>query len=86
MPATIMAFQVTATKAASGSGNMVLQFTHPGGNLVFCAVIPSADFTTMNTSVNGGSAGTTQTFPTSTTFYTQDQNKGDYPTGYTVSL
>jgi len=36
-------------------------------------VMPSADVTSVNTTVNGGATGTTLTFN-----YTQDQNRADY--------
>lgn len=80
MPGSLMAYQVIGLKMASG--NVQLQFVHPNGSVAFAAVIPSADFTSLNTTVNGGSTNATLTVPSSTTFYTQDLNRGDYPLGY----
>jgi hypothetical protein len=84
MPATILAYQIVGLKMASN--NVQLQFLHPGGNVAFCAVIPTADFTSLNTNVNGGSPGATLTLPSPQSFYAQDASKTDYPIGYTVSL
>ena len=86
MPATILAYQIVGLKMASN--NVQLQFLHPGGNVAFCAVIPTADFTSLNTTVNGGIGGTTLSVPQppNPPFYAQDASKTDYPIGYTVSL
>lgn len=80
MPGSVMAYQVIGLKMASG--NVQLQFMHPNGSVAFSAVIPAGDFTTLNTTVNGGSTGATATVPSTTTFYSQDLNRGDYPLGY----
>lgn len=79
MPGQIPAYTITGLKMASG--NVQLQFFHPGGSLAFCAVIPAADFTSLNTTVNGGATNATLTVPT-TAPYAQDLNKADYPLGY----
>jgi hypothetical protein len=67
---------------ASGNVQLVIYSSQDGLNanadLRFAVVIPSADFTSFNTTVNGGSTGATLT-----KVYTQDQNRGDYP-NYTV--
>lgn len=76
MPYNIPAVNVVATKMASG--NVQLVFTHAAGDVRFAAVIPAADFTSMNTNVNGGSTGATRSFS-----YAQDQNQGDFPQGFT---
>lgn len=72
MPSAANAVSVIATKQASG--NVQLIFQNPVGGIVFVAVIPSADFTSFNTTVNGGATGATLTRA-----YGHDQNKGDYP-------
>lgn len=83
--AQILAYQIFAQKAPSGSGNVILQFIHPSGNLAFCCAIPAADFTSINTTVNGGAAGTSLTVPAAPP-YAQNLNQSDYPVGYGVSL
>ena len=65
-----------ATKQASGTVQLVWQDSF--GGLAYIGVIPAADFTSINTNVNGGATGATRTFT-----YAQDQNQGDYPQGYT---
>lgn len=67
---------LVATKMASGTVQLI--WSDSFGGITYVAVIPSADFTSMNTNVNGGSAGATRTFT-----YAQDLNQGDYPQGYT---
>lgn len=79
MPGQVNAYTIIGLKMASG--NVQLQFFHPGGTLAFCAVIPSADFTSLNTTVNGGATNATLTVPT-TPPYAQDLNRLDYPLGY----
>jgi hypothetical protein len=65
MPRDVPAFAVIATKMASGNVQLVFQNSldglNPGGAVKFVAVIPSADFTALNTTVNGGAAGATLT-------------------------
>lgn len=82
MSFNIPGVSVVATKQASG--NVRLEFYDLNGaggsstgDLRFCVVIPSADFTSFNTTVNGGSAGAALTKN-----YAQDLNQGDYPRGF----
>jgi hypothetical protein len=78
MAGDIQAVAVVATKMASG--NVQLQFyssfdgLNPNGDLRFAAVIPAANFTSLNTTVNGGATGATLTF-----VYAENTNRGDYP-------
>lgn len=60
------------------SGTVQLVWSDSNGGIAYVAVIPSADFTSLNTNVNGGATSATRTFT-----YGQDQNQGDYPQGYT---
>lgn len=78
MPATVKGVTLVATKLASG--NVQLQWQNAAGGIVFVGVIPSADFTALNTTVNGGSTGAAISKG-----YSQDQNKGDYPQHFTQS-
>ena len=71
MPSTKLAVTLITLKLASGS--VLLRFQDPQGGVRYEAVIPNADFTSINTTTNGGSTGATQTFT-----YTQDQNRTDY--------
>lgn len=66
MPAGMPAVTVVMTKQASGDVQILLQ--NANGGIAYALAIPSADFTSFNTTVNGGSAGTTLT-----KVYTQDQ-------------
>lgn len=75
MPHTINGVTVIATKQASG--NVQLLFQNSVGGIMFVCSIPSADFTVLNTTVNGGSTGANIT-----KMYAQDANKGDYPVHY----
>lgn len=81
MAVNIVAAAVIATKMASGNVQIVVQSSgdglNPNGDLRFALVIPSADFTSFNTTVNGGATGATLT-----KVYAQDLNRGDYPLGY----
>jgi hypothetical protein len=81
MPVPILGHSVIMTKQASGTVQIVVQSTldglNPSGDLQYALVIPSADFTSFNTTVNGGAAGATLTKT-----YAQDTSKGDYPFGY----
>jgi len=78
MAVNIPGIAVIATKQASGNVQLVFQSTNDGVNpsadIRFAVVIPSADFTSFNTTVNGGGAGTSLT-----KVYAQDLNRGDYP-------
>jgi len=75
MPSTVLATTVVTLKLADG--NVLLQFLDPAGTLKFAHVFPSADFTSINTTTNGGSTGATQTFT-----YGQDAARTDYPHDY----
>jgi hypothetical protein len=72
MTMNIQAVTVIATKMASGT--VQLLFQNPSGGIRFISVIPAADFTSFNTTVNGGATGATLTRT-----YTQDQFPVDYP-------
>ncbi len=69
---------VTATKMASGNVQLVFFGSFDGVNtdssIRFAVVIPAADFTSFNTTVNGGATGATLNKA-----YAQDANRGDYP-------
>lgn len=75
MAINIPAINVVATKLADG--NVQLLFQRPNGDVRFAVSIPTADFTSFNTTVNGGSTGATLTKS-----YTQDQFPADYPIGF----
>lgn len=68
---------VIGTKMASGTVQLQFQQSldglNPSGQVRFVVVIPAADFTSLNTNVNGGAAGATRTFT-----YAQNANQGDY--------
>lgn len=72
MPATVPATTVVTLKNASGT--VTLSFQDAQGFVKFIHVFPSADFTSINTTTNGGSTGATQTFT-----YAQDAARTDYP-------
>lgn len=72
MTMNIQAVTVIATKMASGA--VQLLFQNPNGGVRFCVAIPSADFTSFNTTVNGGATGATLT-----RVYAQDSAPNDYP-------
>lgn len=72
MPDTILAQNIVATKLADGA--VQLLFTGPNGDVRFASVIASADFTSLNTTVNGGSTGATVTL-----VYAENARKTDYP-------
>lgn len=78
MAVNIPGIAVVATKMASGNVQLVFQSTLDGlnanGENRFAVVIPAADFTSFNTTVNGGATGATLTRA-----YAQDLNRGDYP-------
>lgn len=80
MAVNIPGLSVVGLKMASG--NVRLDFyasldgVNPGAELRFAVVIPAADFTSFNTTVNGGATGATLTRS-----YTQDLNRGDYANG-----
>lgn len=81
MSFNIPAVNVTTTKLASG--NVRFDFYDglgvggaPIGDLRFSCVMSSANVTAINTTVNGGAAGTSLTQA-----YAQDLNQGDYLRG-----
>ena len=78
MAVNIPGAAIIATKMASGNVQLVVQSTNDGVNpnpdIRFALVIPAADFTSFNTTVNGGATGATLT-----KVYAQDLNRGDYP-------
>lgn len=78
MPINIPGVTVIATKMASGTVQLIMQ--NPNGGVRFAVVLPSADFTSFNTTVNGGATGATLT-----RVYGQDANNGDYPFEYVGS-
>jgi hypothetical protein len=74
----VVAVSVIATKMASGTVQLVFQSTldglNPFGQVKYAVCIPAADFTSFNTTVNGGAAGATLTRT-----YAENLNAGDYP-------
>lgn len=78
MPQGIPAVTVTGVKQADGS--VQLSFYNQNGGLRYSANIPNANFTSLNTTVNGGATGATLSFS-----YAQDANNVDYPAGYVGS-
>lgn len=78
MAVNIPGIAVIGTKMASGTVQLVFTSTNDGvntnGDIRFAVVIPAADFTSFNTTVNGGATGATVT-----KVYAQDLNRGDYP-------
>ena len=58
----------------NADGTVTLQFVAPNGGVRYAHTFPSADFTSINTTTNGGATNTTQTF-----VYAQDAAKADYP-------
>lgn len=81
MATNIPGYSLVATKQADTTVQLVFYSTfdglNPNGNIRFAIVISAANFTALNTTVNGGSSGAnlTQTIPENT-------NTVDYPTGY----
>jgi hypothetical protein len=76
MPYNQPARTLIATKMASTT--VQLAWYDAQGGLVYIGIVPAADFTSFNTTVNGGAAGATLTRT-----YAEDLNQGDYPQGYT---
>jgi hypothetical protein len=85
MSVTILSHAVIATKMADGNVQLIIQSSldglNPSGDLQYALVIPSADFTSFNTTVNGGATGATLTRT-----YAQDAFKVDYPLGYSGGI
>jgi hypothetical protein len=78
MPQGIPAVSVIGTKLADG--NVQMCFLNQNSGLRYCCVFTSANFTSFNTTVNGGSTGATLTVT-----YAQDANASDYPQEYVGS-
>jgi hypothetical protein len=74
----VVGVSVIMTKMASGNVQVVFQETldglNPFGGVKYAVVIPNADFTSFNTTVNGGATGATLTKT-----YAENANQGDYP-------
>ncbi len=81
MAINIISVAVVGTKMASGNVRLDFYSSRDGLNasedLRLSVVIPAADFTSFNTTVNGGSTGATLT-----KVYAEDANRSDYPLGY----
>ena len=81
MALNIRSVIVKATKQASGTVLVEFYSSNDGlnsnGQLRYAIVLPSADVTSINTNVNGGSTGATRSFA-----YAEDANRNDYPAGY----
>jgi hypothetical protein len=85
MSFNIPSVNVVTTKMASG--NVKFEFYdgngvngNATGDLRFACVMTAANVTAINTTVNGGSAGTSLTQG-----YAQDANQGDYPRGVVMT-
>jgi len=80
MAVNIPAFACTTTKLPDGNVRFDIYSSNDGVNpaadLRFSIVLTSAQVTAINTTVNGGSSGTTLT-----QVVAQDANRGDYVTG-----
>lgn len=80
MAVNIPGIAVVALKMASGNVRLDFYSTGDGLNanadLRFAVVIPAADFTSFNTTVNGGATNATLT-----RVYAEDLNRGDYASG-----
>ena len=81
MPGVIPAFQIVGTKISTTDTpkNVRLDILRNGG-VVFSVCIPQTDFTSLNTTVNGGAANTTLTLT-----YAQDTARADYGVGLIVT-
>lgn len=75
MSYNIPAYTIQMTKQASG--NVQVLVLRPNGDIRFGVVIPAADFTSFNTTVNGGSTGANLT-----KVYSQDQFPVDFPQSF----
>jgi hypothetical protein len=78
MPAMIPACTLIVTKQASA--NVRMDFL-VNGAIRFSQTIPAADFTSFNTTVNGGATGATLTRS-----YAQDASPADYPLEYVAGV
>jgi hypothetical protein len=81
MAAGIRDYTVTMTKQSTTDTpkNMKVEIYDLNGGLKFAFLIPGADFTSFNTTVNGGAANATL----SKTYTAASQQAFDYPFGYT---
>jgi hypothetical protein len=81
MSVNVIARSIIMTKQASGNVQLVVQASgdglNPNGDINYVCVIPAADFTSFNTTVNGGATGATLTKT-----YAENAFNGDYPAGY----
>lgn len=75
MAINIPGYTLVATKLADG--NVQLVFQNPNAGIRYCSVITSANFTSLNTTVNGGSTGASLTIVNG-----QDAFNTDFPLGY----
>lgn len=82
MPANIEAVTVTATKTVVGDVRLDFYKSTDGlnsnGRLFWAVIIPTADFTSINTTVNGGASGATLSFT-----YPENARKANYHNNYT---
>jgi hypothetical protein len=78
MAINIPGVTVVSTKLADGNVQMVFQ--NPNGGIRYAWVVTSANFTSLNTTVNGGSTGASLTIVNA-----QDQYNTDYPVEYVGS-
>lgn len=87
--ARIPAFTLVATKVVSVAPvTTAVQLVAYGatGNILFALTVAAADFTSINTTVNGGSVGATLSFSYPQSAYPGTggavNSQGDYPLGY----
>lgn len=77
MAVNIPGLFIAAVKMASGNVRLDFYGSYDGvnsdGGMRFAVVIPAADFTSFNTTVNGGATGATLNRA-----YAQDASRGDY--------
>jgi len=78
MPSDAVGVTITATKMASGNVQFVVSMN---GAIRDAFVLTAANVTSINTTVNGGAAGTTLSF-----VLAQDANLVDYPFQYTQAI
>lgn len=77
MPATTLQMTLVTLKQGDTAASVLLRFQSPNGMVRFEFPIPAADFTSINTTTNGGATGATQTFN-----YAQDANRAVYDPGF----
>jgi hypothetical protein len=85
MAVNIVAYVCVSTKMASGNVRLDFYSTSDGinsnGDLRISFVMTAANFTAINTTVNGGATGATLTQG-----YAQDASRGDYVQEYAASI